>query len=154
VEWATAPTYIDFAAQKNITGSFTPKPLTDAAAKQQCRQQMVRNAGGYQSFSVLGIALILALGGLIIVVGLTVDVIAAKFGLESSRFKREQWDVEETLALHRTVYVASGLGNDGLDEQLPPITALSHGKGSKGKTEDVGVGEKDDYYIVQGEIRV
>jgi hypothetical protein len=150
VEWATAPTYINFAAQKNISGSWKPSPLTDAAAKQQCQQQMVQSSGGYQSFSVLGIALILALGGLIIVMGLTVDMVAGKFGPESSKFKNEQWDNEETLALLRTVYVASGMGRDGFAARLPPITALSRGESTKDLIEDAGVMELDDYYIAQG----
>jgi hypothetical protein len=144
VEWATAPTFIDFAPQGNTTGAFTTNPPTDAAAKQQCRQQLVHNAGGYQSFSVLGIALILALGGLIIVTGLTVDTIAASFGPESSKFRREQWDAEETLALHSSLYAANGLGSDGLDEQLPPVTALLRGRKGTTDTENQrATGEKD-----------
>jgi hypothetical protein len=92
---------------------------------------------------VLGLSLILALGGLIIVLGVTVDLIAARFGPESSKFRREQWDAEETLALHRSLYIANGLGSDGLDEELPPITALpSASKGTTNTENQHAIGEK------------
>jgi hypothetical protein len=45
---------------------------------------MVQSVSGYQSFSVLGMTVIFALGGFIIAMGLAVDVIAARFGPEWS----------------------------------------------------------------------
>jgi hypothetical protein len=71
VEWATAPSNIDFSLGNNVSTSLLPNPPTDEVGQKECRQQMIRNTGAYMSFSVLGMALIFALGGLIIMVGFT-----------------------------------------------------------------------------------
>jgi hypothetical protein len=155
VEWATSTTYIDFATQENGTGTFALNPPKDAAARQQCGQQMVRNAGGFQSFSVLGIALILSVGGVIIVMGLTIDVVVVKNRLERSEYRRGQWDAEETLALHKAVYTANGLESES-EELFLPITALPNYRRTKGKhdTEDLGTAEeKGTFIVVQDEVR-
>src|SRR5436190_11255986 len=56
VEWAVGPKYL-------VPGSgIQVKSTLLFIEKIMCRNQLVRNTGPYQSFSVLGVALILAIG--------------------------------------------------------------------------------------------
>jgi hypothetical protein len=106
---------------------------------------MVQNGSGYQSFSVLGMSLIFALGGAIIILGLSVDLLAAKFGAEHSKFRREQWDAEETMALHENVYAANGHESEDWDRELPAITSFASTSGRKNKDAEnqPAAGEED-----------
>jgi hypothetical protein len=87
---------------------------------------------------VLGLIIILAVGGLIIVVGLSIDSIAGLMRSRKGKYKKEQWEMEETLELHRAAYVGMGFGID--DGELPPSTIFSRGTtlNGKGKAEAVG----------------
>jgi hypothetical protein len=119
VEWATAP--------KNIESNLDGTPLivvtntpTTAAGLKQCEQQMIHDSGFHQSFSVLGMCLILALGGLIIILGMSLDAIVGRLRPAKTRYMSEQWDLEETLALHRAAYVGFGHWDEHLSKDLPP----------------------------------
>jgi hypothetical protein len=96
------------------------------------------------SFSVLGMALIFALGGLIILVGFTVDLVTTKYGRPQSKYKREEWEAEEMLALHKTAYVAGGYWEDDSNEELPPIIVFANPDTAQVKHEQVVVVGKDD----------
>ena len=66
---------------------------------------MVHGIRGEQSFSVLGLALILALGGVLIVLGAVVDTIVG--WLQTGRkaeYRHTQWILEEKLQLQRAAY--------------------------------------------------
>lgn len=122
VEWATYPRNVDF----DLTGknmSFTPNPPRHAYA-QQCSDQMIKDASGYLNFSVLGVALIIAMGGMIIVVGTSVDTVVGWFRSVRTRYMKEQWDLEGTLALHKSSYAMFVGDGDDWSGKFPPYTVL------------------------------
>jgi hypothetical protein len=98
---------------------------------------MVRDRGGYQSFSVLGMAVILAIGSLIIFVGLIVDTVVGWLRPQKSMFMKEQWELEDTLALHRAAYTAHG--HDLAEGKLPPSTIFVRGVATTSENEEQGV---------------
>lgn len=81
--------------------------------------------GDYESFSILGLSLIIGLGGIIILVGFTIDSIVGWLQSPKARYKADQWHLEENIQLHKAAYKGFGIWReDGLD--LPPSTALQH----------------------------
>lgn len=86
------------------------------------------------NFSVLGLTIILALGGLIIVIGMSIDTIVGLLRTRTRRYKKEQWDAEETLELHRAAYAGLGYGIEG---EMPPSTIFSRGSALQEKAEAV-----------------
>ena len=102
VEWATGLRNV----QTSLVGDQLAFNVTPpyAEGQKQCSQQMVPNNGKYQSFSVLGLGLTLALGGLIILTGLALDVVVGHFRSKGTRYKGERWDAHQILALHEAAY--------------------------------------------------
>ncbi|TID15568.1 hypothetical protein E6O75_ATG07896 [Venturia nashicola] len=117
VEWATAPKNVDTSK-----GPVETRPFLTKESKAQCLTQLVRSTGGHVNFSVLGLIIILALGGLIIIVGSSIDTLVGWMRTRSARYKRDQWELEETLELHRAAYEALSFGTEG---ELPPSTIFS-----------------------------
>jgi hypothetical protein len=85
---------------------------------------MARDVGGYRNFSILGIGLILGLGGLFIVIGLTIDVAVGFLSPQNCRFRKDEWELEEILALHKSAYAGLGLWDDSSKTELPPSTVF------------------------------
>lgn len=105
VEWATAPKHI---GPKSGLIADTPN---DPIGKEMCRNQMVRQIWGYQSFSVLGIALILVIGGFLILLGMLVDTVAGWLPVNhKTEHRRRQWILEEKLQLQRAAYEGFNFG--------------------------------------------
>jgi hypothetical protein len=102
VEWATGPRNV----QRSLIGDKVALNVTPPSVEgqKQCSQQMVPNNGGYQSFSILGLGVTLGLGGVIIFAGLALDVVVGLLRPKSSKYKQEQWDADEVLALHEAAY--------------------------------------------------
>jgi hypothetical protein len=129
IEWATQPRNFPAPVPGEDPG-WTYTPATTDTALAQCRNQLMRSnlSSGYQSFSVLGLGLILVIGVIIILVALLVDSIAGSCcthsRFDSSRYKREQWEAEETLALHRAAYAGLGIWREGRYGAMPPSSAL------------------------------
>ncbi|KAL8965816.1 MAG: hypothetical protein Q9183_003673 [Haloplaca sp. 2 TL-2023] len=77
-----------------------------------CQRQKIRGIGGFLSFSVLGIAIILIVGGLIILISTFLDMavgyIQRKFMWNDH--KRLQWAIDEKLQLQRLAYEEAGQG--------------------------------------------
>jgi hypothetical protein len=132
VEWATIPRNVD-----TTSGPVKTHPLPNKETEQQCLSQLVRDTGGHINFSVLGLIIILAIGGLIIVIGLSIDSIVGLVRSRKGKYKKEQWEVEETLELHRAAY--AGMGFETGEGELPPSTIFSRGTTlvGKGKAEAV-----------------
>lgn len=82
----------------NITA---PNSITDPELERQCHAQKIRSTGAYQSFSVLAIALILALGGAVIVISVCVGTITALVQRRVPRWqhKHRQWEEDYLLEL-------------------------------------------------------
>jgi hypothetical protein len=92
-----------------------------------CRNQMVRDIGQHQSFSLLGLALIIALGGVIIVLGMVTDTLVGWLQIgRKTEYRRRQWILEENLQLQRAAYEGIGVGNweKGLTV-IPTTTGVS-----------------------------
>jgi hypothetical protein len=80
----------------------------------QCRNQLVRDTGTHQSFSVLGIILIIVIGGLIIIIGSSIDSLGSwiRRRTHNKEWMTQQWESEEVLKLHKAAYVNLGLWKD------------------------------------------
>jgi hypothetical protein len=105
IEWATQPTGIDPPPQFDITST-----LNNPYEKVMCTNQLTHSTSSYQSFSILGLSLIIALGGVIILVGIFVDMIGGWVERLLRRGWRDvQWRLEETLQLQRGAYGAAGM---------------------------------------------
>ena len=106
-----------------------------------CGMQKIRGNNGFLSFSVLGVAIILILGGLFILVSLVLDPVV---GFVRQRFdwddhKRLQWAVDEKLQLQRLAFEGAGQGRwKGGVESIP--TTLSS------REELVGFGDNPNKY--------
>lgn len=98
---------------------FTPPADKYEAAI--CNRQMIRNAPGYQNFSTLGVALILILGTVLIVLGLTIDTVV---GLVQKKIKadylRLSWTSDGYLQLQRMAWEGAGYGDwERCDDDVP-----------------------------------
>ncbi|KAH0552959.1 hypothetical protein GP486_006843 [Trichoglossum hirsutum] len=118
VESATGPEYTSNGLLRKVN-------LTDSGEiyDNLCRMQKVRTNGGYQSFSVLGLSIILAVGSFIITASLVLDPI---FGLlqkrQGSLYRTLAWKTDSKLQLLRMANEAIGIGvwEGGADEV--PVT--------------------------------
>ena len=106
-----------------------------------CGMQKIRGNNGFLSFSVLGVAIILVLGGLLIFISLVLD---SAIGSLRQRFnwddhKRLQWAVDEKLQLQRLAFEGAGQGRwKGGVNSIP--TTLSS------REELVGLGDNPNKY--------
>ncbi|KAF2192030.1 hypothetical protein K469DRAFT_696089 [Zopfia rhizophila CBS 207.26] len=151
VEWATAPRNLQATLAGDGAALNVTPPINDEG-RQQCSQQMVHGNGAHQSFSVLGLALTLALGGIIILTGLAIDVVVGRLRPQSTRYKKEQWDVEEVLALHKAAYAGRGLWDDNQDSsRLHPSTILLRQSAAVNDDKGSGSARKTGYSVVEQE---
>jgi hypothetical protein len=105
VEAATEP--LNSSNESVITG---PSDEFELAI---CKRQMIRNASGYQNFSILGVAIILSMGSFIIILGTTIDSI---WGLAQKVFQRKHytsygllaWETDGFLQLQIMAQEAAG----------------------------------------------
>ena len=116
VQYAAGPTYIPPGVKLN-------GPETKVERK-MCRSQKVRSPSGTESFSVLGVAVILVVGILLVLTNLLLDVILGfarkKFGWKD--YKRLQWILDEKLQLQRLAYEEAGQGQWSGGTDSVPIT--------------------------------
>ncbi|CEJ54933.1 hypothetical protein PMG11_01219 [Penicillium brasilianum] len=127
VEWATAPR--NFPASSLLDASSVGWNVTaplNSYGRAQCANQLVHNAAGYENFSVLGLALAVAVCGAIILVGSNVDYVVARVrGREGKgRYKTEQWVAEEVLVLLHGLYEASGSWRGDNKEGMVPSSVV------------------------------
>lgn len=123
VEWATQPKFLD----KGVAG-WSYGQINDTAGEAQCGTQLMHIAisTGHRNFSVLGMSLIIGLGSIIIIVGLTIDsCVGSCRRYKALQYKKEQWDAENTLALHRAAYARLGLWPEEETEMQPSSALLS-----------------------------
>lgn len=87
-------------------------PANDTLVQRLCQSQLIRGSGQVQSFSMLGIVLILTLGGLVLILSVTMEstvgALQRRFGVGQQR--RMEWLMDEKLHLIATREDASGGG--------------------------------------------
>lgn len=116
VEWAAGP--------KNLpAGGWHILTPTQTLQLAQCYNQLVRRTSEYENFSILGLIITILLCGIIVIVGLTVDTAVGWLRRGKSRFMRDQWEVEDTLALHKAAYLGLDLWRDD-EDGMPPSSVL------------------------------
>jgi hypothetical protein len=115
VEQATGPT--DPAYQQ-----YMVKPTEDQGSL-LCSLQKVRRSD-YDSFSSLGIALILVIGGILIVTDLFLASVVGHFqrGYAAANRKRLEWVQNGFLQLQRLAYQRGGMGTWTGEENSVPLT--------------------------------
>lgn len=152
VEWATAPKNLPNDLLDHAAGWKRMIP-TNPIQRSACFNQLVKLESGYQNFSILGLALTVAICGLLTIVGLFIDTLVGWLRREKTRYMRDQWAVEETLALHKVAYTTLGLWREN-EETMPPSSALLHqayagpDRASQGSDEGVGLQTKQGYAVV------
>ena len=104
VQYATGPPPV-------VGKSFTIKPQT-SDEEAMCGAQKVRSSVGTTSFSVLGVAIILLLGALLVLTNLVLDVCVGSLQrkYDWGDHKRLQWVLDEKLQLQRLAYEEAGQG--------------------------------------------
>ena len=104
VQYATGPPPV-------VGNSFTLKP-PNAIWQAMCGAQKIRSADGTLSFSILGVAIILILGTVLILLNQVLDLLVGfiQRKLDWGDHKRLQWAIDEKLQLQRLAYEGAGQG--------------------------------------------
>ncbi|KAK0509919.1 hypothetical protein JMJ35_007313 [Cladonia borealis] len=104
------------------------KPPSTPEEQEFCENQIIQNTSFY-CFSVLGMAVILVVGGLIILINLILEPLVRLFRNMIKRdhglYKQLEWDMTETLQLQRLVYEGQGSGTWHGEPDVVPVT--THG---------------------------
>lgn len=116
MQYATGPPHL-------VTGSHLFRP-TDPINVAMCGSQKVRNSFNTISFSILGVAIILIVGTMLILTNLILDLVV---GWIQSRWKigdyrRLQWISEDKLQLQRMAYEEAGIGTWSGTTSVVPVT--------------------------------
>lgn len=95
-----------------------------------CRSQLVNDSAGSTSFSVLGLAILLIVGGLIILVSLTIDTVVGFIQRKTGRgpHARMEWLFNDRLQTHMMLMRELHLGQwyDGLVQKIPKTIGSKH----------------------------
>ncbi|KAL2039171.1 hypothetical protein N7G274_008220 [Stereocaulon virgatum] len=105
VQYATGPAYIP-------QGSSLVGPLNKHQEK-MCKNQKVRSRSGTTSFSVLGVAIILIIGSVLILASLLPDTVVGIFRrqLHWKDYKSLQWTLDDKLQMQRMAHEEAGQGH-------------------------------------------
>lgn len=95
LEYATGPKYL------GSTGNLVSPLKNDTIGQRLCHSQTFRNSGEVQSFSLLGILIILGVGGFIILTSLCVETVVGWVQRRSAtgEARRRQWEQDDKLEL-------------------------------------------------------
>lgn len=122
-EYATGPSSI-------VSGSFVQHPNrsleADAPWVDFCYSQLINDSNNTVSFSVLGLAILLGLGGIIIISSLVIDTIVGYIQLWSGRglHARMEWITGDKLQMQRLLLREMRIGqwNDDVTQKIPTTT--------------------------------
>ena len=106
LQWATGPEYIPEGA------TLTDVSHADKYQARLCKNQKIRTSNDTTSFSVLGIAIILVVGSILILANLILDPLMGfiRRRLSWKDYKSLQWTVDGKLQLQRLAYEGAGQG--------------------------------------------
>ena len=118
VAYATGPTDVH-------EGSYISRPA-NANEEAMCFAQKVRSSAGTISFSVLGVAIILIVGALLILTNLVLETIVGfiQRKTDTGDYKRLQWILDEKMQMQRLAYEGAGQGRWRGGANTVPITAF------------------------------
>jgi hypothetical protein len=95
LEYATGPQYL------GTTGELVPPAPNDTLGRRLCHSQTFRSSGEVQSFSLLGVGVILVVGGIIILVSFCLETVVGWLQLRLGRGqgRHAQWERDDKLQL-------------------------------------------------------
>ncbi|KAF2679340.1 hypothetical protein K458DRAFT_490655 [Lentithecium fluviatile CBS 122367] len=103
VEYASGPSNV-------LENTYISKPY-DAPSRQLCDSQKIKTppGSGAASFSTLGVAIILAVGGLLILCHTILEYIVANV-IPTRNYKLMRWAIDDKLQLQRLAFEGAGMG--------------------------------------------
>ncbi|KAK5053680.1 hypothetical protein LTR84_001641 [Exophiala bonariae] len=117
------------AGPAEIPHGMSVVPPSDEAGRQLCKAQKIRANGGYQSYSVLGLCIILVFGVAIILTSWVLEPITnflRKNYLNDRKRRRIQWLLDGKLQMLRMAYEYAGVGDwIKKDEETPVVQNLN-----------------------------
>ncbi|KAK5174886.1 uncharacterized protein LTR77_000022 [Saxophila tyrrhenica] len=116
----------DFVTGPAIGGQTTaPQLVLPEEMTAMCDAQTVRNATGTTNFSALGVLLIFSIGGVIVVLGYTLDTVIGfvQFHVGKGLHRRIAWTINDELHLHRLVLQKAGVSEWHNRDGAVPWTA-------------------------------
>ncbi|EXL65618.1 hypothetical protein FOPG_18163 [Fusarium oxysporum f. sp. conglutinans race 2 54008] len=109
VEYPTGPT-------SPLRENLALKVPQRSESQNLCRSMKVPNLGGYKSFSVLALVMVLVVGGMVIIISIILEPVTNCIynnWVTEHQFRRLQWILDGKLQLQRMTYECSGLGGSG-----------------------------------------
>lgn len=115
IDYATGPGYIP-------DGMYLSRPVEQQ--EKMCKNQILRSSSGNISFSVLGLAIILILGTILISTGLVLPTVVGllRHWFKWKEHKSLQWRVDGKLQLQRLAYEEAGQGHWSGGADSVPLT--------------------------------
>lgn len=106
-----------------IDGGYILK-FNDSIGESMCDKQMVHSRSDTTSFSVLGLALVIIIGSILILTNLVLDTIVGFLQREfkTGNHRRLQWIVDEKLQLQRLAFEEARMGTWSGGAAIVPIT--------------------------------
>lgn len=116
VQYATGPT--------NVPAGYSIFKLPNDTSLDLCKSQIIRNNSGTTSFSVLGVAIILIVGSLLIVTSLLLEPALgfARRKMERNQYKSIQYIADGMWQLQRLAYEEAGQGHWSGGANTVPLT--------------------------------
>lgn len=106
-EYATGPDFVPSGSH-----IWSPGKDGDLQSLAMCYSQMINDSQGTSSFSILGLAIVFAIGGLIILLSLVVDTVVGwlQTFLKKGVAQKQAWLQDDKLQMQRVVLERAGLG--------------------------------------------
>ncbi|KAF2438967.1 hypothetical protein P171DRAFT_436343 [Karstenula rhodostoma CBS 690.94] len=105
--------FVDYASGPSnvFNGTHISKPY-DAPSRQLCESQIIKAPPGSNatSFSTLGVAIILTVGGLLILMHMVLEYIVANI-VPTKNYKLVRWALDDKLQLQRLAFEGAGVGS-------------------------------------------
>ncbi|KAK7192149.1 hypothetical protein PSPO01_01721 [Paraphaeosphaeria sporulosa] len=105
--------FVDYASGPSnvFNGTHISKPY-DAPSRQLCESQIIKAPPGSNatSFSTLGVAIILTVGGLLILTHMVLEYIVANV-VPTKNYKLIRWALDDKLQLQRLAFEGAGVGS-------------------------------------------
>ena len=89
-----------------------------------CGNQKIRHSGDHMSFSVLGMSIILILGGVIMIISLSIDTVVGAIQQRTGKgeYRRQEWILHDKLQLLRRANERAGRGTRAGSYETVPVT--------------------------------